>query len=182
MRRGYEEMDKKLNAMKVSSKVIMVLMKIGYIASIVAICLCAAGIIFMLATGGKTSFITSSGIRFVMTDETLASPEKIAAVCSVVLILTIFLYTVFLLTYRIFKDINATGNVFDEKHVKTIKIIGILLASMSVFVGLADTIATLATGIEVLGAYKEAPGIGIGAIVFCLAFIYDYGCALQKKA
>ena len=173
-------MEQKTNALKSASKVISILMKIGWVAMIVAACLCAAALIFVAVTGGQTSVTTSGGVNLIVADELAASPAELVATSAVYLVMGGFLFAIFLLAQRMFGEISATGDPFLPKYVKTVRVIGILVAAMTFGVGLADAIASSAApGMQ---AHPEAPGIVVGAIIFCLSYIIDYGCGLKTQA
>lgn len=174
-------MEQTANSLKTSSKVISIIMKIGYIAMIVALCVCAASIIFVLATGGQTSVATSSGVNFIVADQTSASPSELIALSAVYFVMSGFLLAIFLLAQRMFGEISATGDPFKEQYARTVRVIGILVAAMTFAVGLADLIASSFAAIKSAETYTEAPGIVVGAIIFCLSYIIDYGCMLSKS-
>lgn len=173
-------MEQKINALKRSSKVIAVIMKIGYIAAIVALCLCAATLISTAITG-KAAFSTSNGTNFILADGENASPAGLIAMSIVYFVMSGFLFAIFLLAQRMFGEISATGDPFTAKYVKTIRVIGILVAAMTFAIGLADWITSTITATKGTEIYTEAPGLVVGAIIFCLSYIIDYGCGLKKQ-
>lgn len=173
-------MEQRTNALKTSGKVIAIIMKIGYIAMIVAICICAASLIFVGVTGGKTSVATLGGMNIKIADELTGSPSGFIALSVVYLVMSGFLLAIFLLAHRMFGEISATGDPFAEKYGKTVRVIGVLIAAMTIAVGLADML-TSAVGAETAQAHTEAPGIVFGAIVFCLSYIIDYGYGLKEQ-
>lgn len=181
-RKAVRKMNDNQKSIKTSSKVISVIMKIGYIAMIVAMCICASSLIFIVATGGKTSVVTSGGIRIMAADASGTSPEGVAAICAAGLVVGAFLFAIFLLTYRMFNEISITGTPFNLKYVKTIKTIGVLVAVMTVVGGFVDSAAASYAGMETLGLITDSTGLVFGVIIFCLAYIFDYGCALQKQS
>ncbi len=169
-------MDQKTKALQSASKVISILMKIGWIAMIVAACVCAAALIFVAVTGGQTSVTASGGVRFVIADELAATPAELVATSAVYLAMGGFLFAIFLLAQRMFGEISATGDPFVPQYVKTVRVIGILVAAMTFGVGLADTIASAAAAGT--RAHPDAPGIVVGAIIFSLSYILVYGCGM----
>lgn len=175
-------MDEKLKAMQVACKVISVIMKIGYIAMIAVMCVCAASLIFIAATGGETSVVTPGGTNIVVADAELESPESVAAICAALLVAGAFLFVIFLLTHRVFSEISATGAPFNTKYVKTIKRVGVLAAAMGLAGGIVGSVAAAYAGADTSGIFAGAPGVLVGAVIYCLAYIFDYGCALQKQS
>lgn len=184
-------MEQKTNALKTSSKVIAIMMKIGYIAMIVAMCVCVGSLIFMAATGGKTSIVTSGGTTIGVTsnltlstshasDATRSTAEHIA-MFSEYFVMSALLFVIFLLAQRMFCEISATGDPFTEKYVKTVRAIGILVAATTLIIGITEAIVSSAAAIKITGTYAEAPGIGVGAIIFCLSYIIDYGRGLKER-
>lgn len=184
-------MEQKTKALKTASKVIAVLMKIGYIAMIVAMCICAASLIFMAATGGKTSIVTAGGTTIgiagdltlsasIASDATRSTAELIA-MFSEYFVMSALLFVIFLLAQRMFGQISVTGDPFTAKYGKTVRAIGILVAAMTFALGITEAIVSSVAAAQIAGTYAEAPGIGVGAILFCLSYIIDYGCGLKEQ-
>jgi hypothetical protein len=174
-------MEHKTNALKTASKVIAVIMKIGYIAMIVAMCVCAVSLIFMAVTGGHTSIVTSGGTTIGVSDGTLSTPSELIAMFVEYFVISALLFVIFLLAQRMFGEISTTGDPFLAKHVKTIRAIGILVAAMTIVVGVTESIVSAFTATEGIEAYTEAPGIVFGAVIFCLSYIIDYGYGLREQ-
>lgn len=176
-----KKMEEKTNALKTSGKVISIIMKIGYIVTIITMCASAAVLIFMAVTGGKTSITTSGGTKIAIADELSTTPEDLVIFCAELLVISIFLFVIFLLIYRMFHEISMTGDPFTEKYVQTIRIIGVLVAMMTTVTGIISVTATSFTIDGNVGKYTEAPGIAVGIIIFCFSYIIDYGCALKSS-
>lgn len=184
-------MEHRTNALKTSSKVIAIFMKIGYIAMIVAMCICVASFIFMAVTGGKTSIVTDGGttigiasdlpISTAAAGETTRATAELVAMFSEYFVMSALLCVIFLLAQRMFGEISATGDPFTAKYVKTVRVIGILVVAMTFAVGLTEVVVSAVTATQIAGSYAEAPGIGVGAIIFCLSYIIDYGCGLKEQ-
>lgn len=184
-------MEQKTNALKTASKVIAIIMKIGYIAMIVAMCICVGSLIFMAVTGGKTSIVTSGGTTIgIGSDLTLSasdagdtanSTSAFVGMFSVYLVMSALLFIIFLLAQRMFGEISATGDPFTVKYVKTVRAIGILVVGMTFALGITEAIASSVAATQIAGIYSEAPGIVVGAIIFCLSYIIDYGCGLKEQ-
>lgn len=174
-------MEQKTKALKTSSRIIAILMKIGYVATIVAMCICAATLIFMAVTGGRTSVATAGGIHIRIADGLSVAPKELAATCAAYLVMGSLLFVVFLLASRMFGEISKTGDPFVEKYGETVRTIGILAAIIPIAAGIVDSVASLFGATEGLEAYAGFPGIAVGAILFCLSYILDYGCALQSQ-
>ena len=173
-------MEQKIKSLKTAGKIISVIMKIGYIAMIVVMCICAASLIFLAVTDGQTS-VDFGGTTIGIMDASISPAYVIVAVCIEYFIMSGFLFVIFLLAQRIFGEISVTGDPFTQKYVKYIRAIGILIAAMTIFTGIANTIISSFPSAIVVGTYTEAPGIVIGAIIFCLSYIIDYGCALKDR-
>ncbi|MDD3919628.1 MAG: hypothetical protein PHO41_00415 [Eubacteriales bacterium] len=175
-------MEQKTNALKTSSKVIAVIMKIGYIAMIVAMCICAASLIFMAVTGGQTSIDTAGGMTIGVADGVSTTPAELIAMFAEYLVISALLFVIFLLAQRMFGEISVTGDPFVEKYAKSVRVIGILVAAMTFVVGIMDTIVSSFVATAGIEAYTEAPGIVFGAVIFCLSYIIDYGCGLKEQS
>lgn len=172
-------MEQKINSLKSASKVISVIMKIGYIAMIVGMCVCLSSLLFMAITGGKTQIVigsTTVGVK-----DASVSPSEVIAICAEYFIMGVFLFTIFLLAQKMFGEIGATGDPFTLKYVRYIRAIGILIAAMTVICGFANTIISSLASVKGLETYTEAPGIVFGAVIFCLSYVIDYGCGLKTQ-
>ena len=176
------KMDQKTNALKKSSKVISVIMKIGYTVMIVALCITVAAMLFLAISGGETSVALSNETNLIIADGLPESTGSLTAFFVEFLLTGAFIFAIFFLTYRMFQEISVTGDPFVVKYVTTVRAIGILVASMTIAVGLAETIITLVTGDSSLELFTELPGIVVGIIIFCLSYIIDYGCSLKEKS
>ncbi len=174
-------MEQKTISLKKSSKVISIIMKIGYTVMLVALCITVAAMLVLAISGGESSFALSDGTNIIIADGLPESMGNPTAFFTQLLIMTGFLFTIFLLTYRMFHEISVTGNPFIAKYVKTVKVIGILMASMTIVGGLAETIITLVAADSSAEMITETPGIVVGIIIFCLSYIIDYGCAMKEK-
>lgn len=174
-------MEQKKVALKTSSKIIAVIMKIGYIAMIVAMCICAASLIFMAVTGGQTSIVTPGGTTIGIADGVSVTPAEFVAVFAEYLVMSALLFVIFLLAQRMFGEISVTGDPFTEKYVKTVRVIGILVAAMTFAVGITEAIVSSLAATQDVKANTEVPGIVFGAVIFCLSYFIDYGCGLKKQ-
>lgn len=177
-------MNEKQSRIKVTSKVIAVFMKIGYIVCIVAMCMAVANVIFVLATGGDMAYLTANGmtVTAVITDEAVTTASGLVALSVAVFVVSAFLFVILLITYKMFKKIHESYTPFDEQHVKSIKTIGILVMVMTLVGRIVDSTASSIIGISTLGISTDSTGIILGLIIFCLAYIFDYGCMLQKQS
>lgn len=184
-------MEQKTNALKTSSKVIAIIMKIGYIAMIVAMCICVASLIFMAVTGGRTSIVTSGGTTIGITNDIALSASaendparsaaELIAMFSEYFVMSALLFVIFLLAQQMFSEISVTGDPFMAKYVKIVRAIGILVATISFAIGITEVIISSVTATQIVKTYTEAPGIGVGVILFCLSYIISYGCGLKEQ-
>lgn len=175
-------MEQKRNALKTSSKVISTIMKIGYTVIIVALCITVAAMVVLAISGGKTSFALSGGTNIIIADGLPETMGNLTAFLTQLLVMSAFLFAIFLLTYRMFHEISVTGNPFVAKYVTTVRAIGILVAAMTIAGGLVETIMTLVVGESAIDMITDAPGVVVGVIIFCLSYIIDYGCSLKIKS
>ena len=174
-------MEQKIKRLKVSSKVVAILMKIGYISMIVAMCICGSSLVFMAATGGKTSIVTTEGTKIGIASNMKLSTGEFVGMFTELFVISAFLFVIFLLAYRMFKEISVTGDPFTTKYVKTIRTIGILVVVTYFAVSFTESIVSLVAGTKSVINYAEAPGIGAGAFIFFFSFIIDYGCGLKEQ-
>lgn len=176
------KMEQKTNALKASSRVISIIMKIGYTVMIVALCITAVTLLFLTISGGKTSFALANGTNVIIADGLPASMGSLTVFFTQLVVMSAFLFAIFFLTYRMFHEISMTGDPFITKYVKTVRVIGILVASMTIAVGFAETIMVLVAGEKSIEMITETPGIVVGVIIFCLSYIIDYGCTMKEKS
>ena len=172
-------MEQRIKSLKTAGKVISVIVKIGYISMAVVMCVCAASLVFMAATGGNTSVVIGD-MTVGITDASVSASEAIA-VCAEYLIMGGFLFAIFLLAQKMFGEISVTGDPFTAKYAKRVRVIGILIAAMTVVTGIADTVISSLASVKGLETYTEAPGIVFGAVIFCLSYNIDYGCGLKEQ-
>lgn len=85
--------------------------------------------------------------------------------------------------YRIFRDISREATPFAARHVRRLKTVAWLTLPMSILDGTLPNIQwALETGEAKMVICIELMWIFFGAIIYCLAFIFDYGCKLQQES
>ena len=82
--------------------------------------------------------------------------------------------TLFYHAQNIFKDISIDSSPFEMKQVKRIKRVAILYLIISLF-DFQNSPASFTVSLNLVGI--------IGAFMFyCMALVFEYGCALQKES
>lgn len=175
-------MNGKQETMVTSCKVISVIMKVLCIVMAVEMVLCGAGLVILALTHGESAFFSIGTVKIIAVGADVETPEGAAAICGAAAVLGAFLFAVFFLAYKMFRDINVARTPFDPKHVRTIKSIGVLVAVMTVVSNIVDRVAAEFNTTATVGMGVDSSVILIGVVIYCLAYIFDYGCALQKQS
>lgn len=164
------------------SKKVSTALKIGYVLMALAACLSTVGFfILLLGNGVKDSFmgafdiVSKNGTVLNISEENL----KVLFLYSIAysLLMGGILFTV----WQIFRDISRECTPFNAKHTGRIKAVSIMFivvsAAGSCFDSLADLYSVGKTTWNV-----DVMGIVFGALIYCIALVYDYGCELQQQA
>lgn len=163
---------------KSMSKVLSIILKIARIACYVGIGISVIGIIYVMIFGNVNLLLLNGNIilHSPFTSSNISDINTVQLITIVVVgIITMTLMAkLFRQAENIFKDIRMDSSPFEMKHVKRIKRIAILYLIISLF-NFETSAASFAVSLNVVGI--------VGALMFwCIALIFEYGCALQKES
>lgn len=85
--------------------------------------------------------------------------------------------------YRIFKDISREATPFAAKHVRRIKTVAWLTLPLAFLDATCRNLAdAFQAGDPAINLELNLMWVAFGAIIYCLAYIFDYGCKLQQES
>ena len=158
----------KLETLKKTSKVAAVFAKIFEVMSYVGAVFCAVAVGFIATDkesfGLKLAQPEETDTLFIMLQEHMDT--KPALILFLVLVIVFLLVSAFLMRKigTLFKNINMDYSPFTEENTRLIKIIAVIGAIS----------ALIEVGI--------GPAIMVGFILWGVALLFDYGCALQTES
>jgi len=163
---------------KSMSKALSIILKFARIFCYIGIGVSVSGLIYVLIFGNIDLFVLNGDviIRSPFTNSSLKDMDFTQLITTAVvgIVGMALMANLFLQAQNIFKDISKDGSPFEMKHVKRIKRVAILYLIIS----LLDS-ETSAVSISIS---FNMVGI-VGALMFyCIALIFEYGCALQKES
>ena len=163
---------------KSMSKALSIILKFARIFCYIGIGISVCALIYVLFFGNIDLLILKGDVilRSPFTDASFKDMDfKQLLVTSVIGIIGMALMAnLFLQAQNIFKDISKDGSPFEMKHVKRIKRVAILYLIISL---LDSETSALSISISF-----NMVGI-VGALMFyCIALVFEYGCALQQES
>jgi len=159
---------------KSMSKVLSIILKISRITCYIGIGISVVAIIF-----GNTELLVLNGnviLHNPFTSSNISNIDKKQLITIVISgIITLALVAkLFRQAENIFKDIDVDSSPFEMKQVKRIKRVAILYLIISL-INLQISATSIVISLNLVGI--------VGALMFwCIALIFEYGCALQKES
>ena len=170
------------------SKVLYVFAKIGFIASIVGVVLCAAAIIWGVATGSPLSSIMLFGseVKLVSVHGAEANIAVVYGTISYALTSCSFLIGIMHLLMRLFKNMSDNYTPFTMENAMLLKrtaILMIVAAIVPTIVGesVGMTCAKLMS-LPFTADYGDGFSLVVVLVFFAMSLVFQYGCALQEQA
>ena len=163
---------------KSMSKALSIILKFARIFCYIGIGISVSGVIYLLIFGNIDLFVLHGDviIRSPFTDSSLNDMDfKQLLTTAVVGIIGMALMShLFLQAQNIFKDISKDGSPFELKHVKRIKRVAILYLIISLLDS-ETSVVSISMSFNMVGI--------VGALMFyCIALVFEYGCALQQES
>lgn len=163
-----------------TSKVLCVLIKVIEIVSFVGLGLLSAGFVWVLINGNLDLLVINDHVivRSPLSSELLANvnKEELITILVVMIVRTILMILLLKQARRLFQEINMNGSPFEMKHVKTIRKIAIYFFVMvMVNVDTGNTMTDLQYSFDFTG-------IVAAGILWCISYIFEYGCLLQSES
>lgn len=157
----------KLANLQKTSKVFAVISRVIEIVNYVGAAICAAAIPVLFIDQDKLKYFVSGQENdqlFQMLSKTMEFKSAMALFLILLIVLTLATAYLFRKIGTLFRNINKDYSPFIPENVKLIKIIAVFIA----------VIILLEAGI--------IPAILIGLMLWAVAFLFDYGCELQKES
>lgn len=156
------------------------MIKIVEIVSCIGLGLLIAGFVWVLINGNLDLIVINDHVilHSPFSSDLLANAnkEELFTVLIVMIVRTILMIILLKQARGMFKDINMDGNPFEIKHVKTIRKIAIYFFVMvMVNVDTGNTISDLRYSFDFTG-------IVAAGILWCISYIFEYGCLLQNES
>lgn len=166
-----------------ASKKITVILKLGFIVSIivVALALFAIGILMFSREDIKSSFLTAFEVTANNGTTISIAPQPLLIMFIFMLIDTLLISAMIFIVHAIFEDVKKGDTPFLPQNTVRIKIIAIITAILSIVGSYSDALVDYYT-IGELTWRVNVMGLIIGMIIYCISLIFSYGCDLQQES
>lgn len=163
-----------------SSRIISVFLKISEVAAIVGAVLSAAALVCVLADRQDL-------VRFFVDVGEIADPQSAAVLVPWLLTCLVGAMAITAAMceplYRMFRDISREGTPFAPKHARRIKMVAWIALVLPIVEGsLGNIHEALLTGEAMVQIGVDMMWLIFAGIIYCLAYIFDYGCQLQQES
>jgi hypothetical protein len=163
---------------KSMSRTLSIILKIARIFCYVGIGISVVGIIYVIIFGNMELLVLNGNVilhsPFTSFNISNIDIKQLITIVIAGIIAMALMANLFRQAENIFKDIQVDSSPFEMKQVKRIKRVAILYLIVSLI-----NFETSATSIMIS---LNLVGI-VGALMFwCIALIFEYGCALQKES
>jgi hypothetical protein len=163
---------------KSMSKTLSIILKIARMACYVGIGISIVGIIYIMLFGNMELLVLNENVIFhsPFTSSIISNIgiKQLITIVVMGIIAMALMANLFRQTENIFKDIHVDSSPFEMKHVKRIKRVAILYLIISL-IHFETSVASIMISLNLVGI--------VGALMFwCIALIFEYGCALQKES
>lgn len=176
-------MDKIQEKISTSSKFVAIVLRVSCAITALLIAFLLVGLAIFAFSNGRLAESLQQAYATVKIDNIMVTPGiPTLMVFFASAIIQLALILVLLLTLnKMFTDISKSHSPFEEKQVLRIKRVALLTLIICILSNAFDFIG----GYIVKGVI--APGINlfwivIAIVIYCLAFIFDYGCKLQTES
>jgi len=161
------------------SKPLSIILKIARIFCYVGIGISIAGIVYIMLFGNTALLVLKGNVvlhsPFVDPNISNINIAQLITVIVAGIIALMLTANLFRQAENIFKDISVDSSPFELKHVKRIKRIAVLYLIISLFDFQTSTASSSMISLNLVAI--------VGALMFwCMALIFEYGCALQKES
>ncbi len=181
-------MEKIQNSLRKFSSVIFVFAKIGYIASIVGVCLSACAMICLAATGRMSlEFALDNGATLrALFAEVEGNAATVWGSLAYALTYCIFLIVVMRLIMRLFANMRDNYTPFTMENAELFKKMAIWMIVASIVPATVGQTVGMACAkmmqLSFAGEYSDGFSILSVLVLFAMSTVFKYGCALQEQA
>jgi len=163
---------------KSMSKALSIILKFARIFCYIGIGISVCGIIYVLIFGNIDLLVLKGDViirsPFANTNLNDMDFRQLITTAVVGIIGLALMANLFLQAQNIFKDISKDGSPFEMKHVKRIKRVAFLYLIISLIDSETSAIS-ISISFNMVGI--------VGALMFyCIALVFEYGCALQQES
>ncbi len=168
---------------KSASKKITVILKLGFIVSIIVmiLALAAIGILMFSREDMKSSFLAAFEVTANNGTTISIAPQGLIILFVFMLIDTLFISAMLFIIHAIFEDIKKGDTPFIQQNTVRIKCVAILAVILSMVGSYSDALVDYYT-IGELTWRVNVIGLIIGMIIYCISLIFSYGCDLQRES
>lgn len=165
------------------SKKITVILKLGFIVSIIIVMLAlvAIGILMFSREDLKSSFVAAFEVTANNGTTISIAPKSLLIMFVFMLIDTLLISAMIFIIHTIFNDIKKGDTPFMHQNTTRIKCIAIIAVILSIVGSYSDALIDYYT-IGELTWRVNVIGLIIGIILYCISFIFSYGCDLQQES
>ncbi len=181
-------MEKIQNSLRKFSSVIFVFAKIGFVASIVGVCIAAIAMVFFAAAGSMTFDIAVGGGAALhgILAEVDGNAATVWGTMAYALTYCVFLIAVMRLLMRLFANMRDNYTPFTMENAQLFKRMAIWMIVASIVpatVGQAVG-AACAKLLELPFHAEFGDGFSVISVLvlFAMSMVFKYGCALQEQA
>lgn len=169
--------------MQSASKKITVILKLGFTVCIIIeiLALMAIGILIFSGENVKSSFLTAFDVTANNGTTISLAPQSLLVMFLLSLVDALLISAVIILIHAIFNDMKRGSTPFLRRNTMRIKGVAIIAIILSIIGSYSDALVDYYT-IGELTWKVNAAGLIIGMVVYCISFIFDYGCDLQQES
>lgn len=163
---------------KSMSRTLSIILKIARISCYVGIGVSIVGIIYVIIFGNTELLVLNGNVilhsPFTSSNISNIDIKQLITIVISGIIAMALMANLFRQAENIFKDIHVDSSPFEMKQVKRIKRVAILYLIISL-INFEISAASIMISLNLVGI--------VGALMFwCIALIFEYGCALQKES
>ena len=166
-----------------TSKVVAIILKIGFIliAAAIGLLIIGMGVLAFADRGVATSLQDALTITTQGTSAVGIAVSNIILVFGLFIIQLVAVFMVFLTLHRIFSAICKDHTPFTNINAKRMRKVAVLIIAMGAISSITEFIAhkliTTQDGYSIDGTW-----LVMAAVIYCIALIFDYGCQLQQQS
>lgn len=166
-----------------ASKKIVVILKLGFIVSIIGVtfALIAIGILMFSREDVKSSFLEAFKVMANNGTAISIAPQSLFIMFVFMLIDTLLLSVMIFMIYAIFNDIKKGDTPFLRQNITRIKSIAVIAIILNIVESYSDALVDYYT-IGELTWRVDLIGLVIGIVIYYISLIFRYGCDLQQES
>lgn len=166
----------------VSAKISLIL-KVGFGVTVMIAILAMTAILILLFSGEETRLSFLDAFQVTANNGTLLSiaPRPLFTMFVFMLMDTVLMGAAIFLIHGIFSEMKKGCTPFSHENTLRIKRTAIVVIILGIVGSYSDGLVDYYT-IGELTWKVDIPGVICGIIIYCIAFIFQYGCQLQRES